>query len=98
MVVGLHLAAPYTALRRFLDLEPLRAGDLALCIALAAGLLAVLEVAKAGRRADRQGSESAPYAFEWGERVRMRDGRGRQGQVTPPAGRSVPATFASSVR
>jgi type II restriction enzyme len=28
-----------------------------------------------------------PYAFEWGARVRMRGGRGRHGQVTPPAWR-----------
>jgi hypothetical protein len=27
----------------------------------------------------------APYAFEWGEWVRMRGGRGLLGQVTPPA-------------
>jgi hypothetical protein len=26
-----------------------------------------------------------PYAFDWGARVRMRGGRGRLGQVTPPA-------------
>lgn len=26
-----------------------------------------------------------PYASEWGERVLMRGGRGRDGQVTPPA-------------
>ena len=25
------------------------------------------------------------YAFDWGERVRMRGGRGRRGQLTPPA-------------
>ena len=26
-----------------------------------------------------------PYAFEWGERIRIRGGLGRLGQVTPPA-------------
>ena len=30
-----------------------------------------------------------PYAFEWGARVRMRGGLGRDGQVTPPAWRST---------
>jgi hypothetical protein len=38
-----------------------------------------------------------PYAFEWGERVRMRGGRGRHGQVTPPAqlmGHADPRTTA----
>ena len=30
-----------------------------------------------------------PYASEWGERVLMRGGRGRLGQVTPPAWRST---------
>ena len=29
------------------------------------------------------------YAFEWGERVRMRGGDGRRGQLTPPAWRST---------
>ncbi len=29
------------------------------------------------------------YAFEWGERVRMRGGDGRRGHVTPPAWRST---------
>jgi P-type Ca2+ transporter type 2C len=60
LVVGLHLAALYTPLRRFLDLEPLGAAHLVLCIALAAGLLAVLEVAKARRRADRQREAISP--------------------------------------
>ena len=31
------------------------------------------------------GLESRPYAFDWGERIRMRGGRGRLGQLTPPA-------------
>ncbi len=38
-------------------MEPLRAADLGLCVALAAGLLAVLEVAKARRRAQRPPEE-----------------------------------------
>jgi len=29
--------------------------------------------------------EKGPFAFQWGERVRMRGGRGRLGHVTPPA-------------
>ena len=53
LVVGLQLAALYTPLRGFLDLEPLGIGDLAICIGMGAGLLAVLEAAKARRRALR---------------------------------------------
>ena len=34
----------------------------------------------------REGLEDMwPYAFDWGERVLMRGGRGRLGQLTPPA-------------
>ena len=50
LVVGLQLAAVYTPLREFLDLEPLRAIDLGLCVALALGLLVILEGAKARQR------------------------------------------------
>jgi Ca2+-transporting ATPase len=60
LVVALHLAAPYTPLRGFLGLEPLGAADLALCIALAAGLLAVLELVKVRRRAVRGASSPLP--------------------------------------
>jgi hypothetical protein len=56
LVVGLHLAALYTPLRHLLGLEPLGAADLALCAALAGGLLAVLELAKARRRGARRRS------------------------------------------
>ena len=37
----------------------------------------------------RLDADNRPYAFEWGGRVRMRGGRGRLGQVTPPAWRST---------
>lgn len=49
-VVVLQLMALYTPLHSFLDLEPLSIADLAVCIALGAALLAVLDVAKAWRR------------------------------------------------
>ena len=49
-VVGLQLAAIYTPLREFLDLEPLGALDLALCVGSGAALLAVLELVKLRRR------------------------------------------------
>ena len=54
VVVGLQLAAIYTPLREFLDLEPLGAADLALCVGLGAALLGVLELLKfRHRRATR---------------------------------------------
>jgi P-type Ca2+ transporter type 2C len=49
-VVALQLAAIYTPLRDFLDLEALDIGDVALCVALAFGLLVVLEAVKAIER------------------------------------------------
>jgi len=49
-VVVLQLIAIYTPLNGFLDLEPLRLGDLALCIGLGALLLVILEAQKARRR------------------------------------------------
>ena len=50
LVVALQLAAVYTPLNGFLDLEPLGAVDLAICFALGIGLLAMIEAAKANRR------------------------------------------------
>jgi Ca2+-transporting ATPase len=50
IVVALQLAAIYTPLRDFLDLEPLGATDLGICVGLGAALLAVLELVKARRR------------------------------------------------
>jgi Ca2+-transporting ATPase len=50
LVLGLQLLALYTPLNKFLDLEPLPAGDLALCGVLGVGLLALLEVQKTIRR------------------------------------------------
>jgi Ca2+-transporting ATPase len=50
VVVGLQLAAVFTPLRDFLDLEMISAADLLLCVVLGAGFLAVLEAEKAWRR------------------------------------------------
>jgi len=50
-VVGLQLVATYTPLRTFLDLEPLRAVDLALCALAGVGLLVLMEGSKLLRRA-----------------------------------------------
>ncbi|MFN3258556.1 MAG: cation-translocating P-type ATPase [Ilumatobacter sp.] len=58
LVVAFQLAALYTPLRDFLDLESLGAVDLAICVAAAVGLLVVLEAVKARRR--RRSSRSAP--------------------------------------
>ena len=55
LVVALQLAAMYTPLNGFLDLEPLGAVDLAICFALGIGLLAMIEAAKANRRAAHSG-------------------------------------------
>jgi P-type Ca2+ transporter type 2C len=49
-VAALQLVALYSPLRGFLDLEPLGALDLALCVSLGAGLLVVLEATKAWAR------------------------------------------------
>ena len=56
LVVALQLAALYTPLRSFLDLERLGPLDLALCIGLGVALLAALEVAKAQRRRVERGA------------------------------------------
>ncbi|MEZ5226992.1 MAG: cation-translocating P-type ATPase [Acidimicrobiales bacterium] len=59
-VVGLQLAALYTPLSSFLDLEPLGVIDLVVSVGLGVALLVVLEVGKLGRRgegADVEGSE-----------------------------------------
>ncbi len=50
VVIALQLVALYTPLNDFLDLEPLAAIDLALCVALGVALLVVLEAEKAWRR------------------------------------------------
>jgi P-type Ca2+ transporter type 2C len=49
-VVALQLAAIYTPLREFLDLEPMGAFDLAVCVGAGAVMLAALETAKVGHR------------------------------------------------
>jgi Ca2+-transporting ATPase len=53
LVVALQVAALTTPLRGFLDLEPLGAADVGLCVTLAVLLLAVLELVKARRRSQR---------------------------------------------
>ncbi len=50
LVLALQLAAVATPLRDLLDLEPLRAVDLALCFAIGLGFLLVLEGEKWTRR------------------------------------------------
>ena len=50
IVLSLQLAALYTPLHEFLDLDPLALGDLAICFGLGALLLAVLEATKAKTR------------------------------------------------
>jgi Ca2+-transporting ATPase len=54
-VTALQLAALFTPLRGFLDLEPLGAGDLAICAAAGFTLLITLEVVKARARANGTG-------------------------------------------
>ena len=55
-VVALQLVALYSPLHRFLDLEPLAAPDLAVCVGLGAALLVGLEATKAWQR--RQATDS----------------------------------------
>ena len=61
-VVGLQLAALYTPLNGFLDLDPLGVVDLAICVGLGVLLFAVLEAAKARTRrtASTTGVQLAP--------------------------------------
>ncbi len=59
LVTALQLAAIYTPLRTFLDLEPLDVVDLAVCAGAGLGLLVVLEVVKARARTDRTGIVSS---------------------------------------
>ena len=49
-VVACQLAAIYTPLRDFLDLESLAVGDLAVCVAAGVALLVILELVKLRRR------------------------------------------------
>ncbi len=60
VVVALQLAALYTPLNGFLDLDPLGAIDLAICLGLGVLLLAVLEAAKARARRTPPASDSNP--------------------------------------
>jgi Ca2+-transporting ATPase len=61
LVVALQLAALYTPLRDLLDLEPLAAPDLALCIGLGIGFVVLLEVIKAiSRRRHPNAAEQIP--------------------------------------
>ena len=61
-VVALQLLALYTPLAGLLDLEPLGALDLVVCVGLGAGLLAVLEAAKLRRLRSPGESEVSPVA------------------------------------
>ena len=54
LVVTLQLLAIYTPLNDFLDLEPLRAIDLAICVALGLALYSMVELTKQRRRAQHQ--------------------------------------------
>ena len=65
IVVGLQLAALYTPLRGSLDLEPLGAADLAVAVAVGAGFLAVVELAKAWRRGGRYGLHRPIAWLRW---------------------------------
>jgi Ca2+-transporting ATPase len=60
IVVALQLAALYTPLRHFLDLQPLSVFDLAACAAAGGVLLAVLELAKWRRRRTRPRRTASP--------------------------------------
>ena len=60
VVVALQLAALYSPLNGFLDLDPLGAIDLAICLGLGVLLLAVLEAAKARARRTSPRSDSKP--------------------------------------
>ncbi len=64
LVVGLQLAALYTPLRDALDLVPLGAADLAVAVAVGAGFLGVLELAKAWRRGGQRGLHQ-PVVWLW---------------------------------
>jgi Ca2+-transporting ATPase len=50
VVIGLQLLAIYTPLNEFLDLEPLGALDLLLCVGAGVALLVILEIVKALKR------------------------------------------------
>jgi Ca2+-transporting ATPase len=73
-VLSLQLAALYTPLRDVLDLDPLDASDLAVCAAFGAGVLLVLEVAKAYARRSAAAAHASPT---WrGGRTRYGSARG----------------------
>ena len=56
VVIALQLAALYTPLNDFLDVEPLGAADLAICVGLGLALLVVLEIVKYFNRTSRADS------------------------------------------
>ncbi len=60
VVVALQLAALYTPLNEFLDLDPLGAADLAVCVGLGVLLFAVLEAAKARTRRNASNTGDHP--------------------------------------
>ena len=60
LVVALQLAALYTPLNGFLDLDPLGATDLAICVYLGLALLVVLEITKHHNRRAHRDLEQRP--------------------------------------
>ncbi|MFT7394946.1 MAG: Ca2+-transporting ATPase, partial [Candidatus Azotimanducaceae bacterium] len=67
VVVAMQLAALYTPLNGFLDLDPLGATDLAVCVGLGLALLVVLEATKhLGRRAHADSSAATSNCDQQG--------------------------------
>jgi Ca2+-transporting ATPase len=69
IVLALQLAAVYTPLRGFLDLEPLRAVDLAVCLTAGAAMLVALEATKARHRRTTGGDSSTHSTTRGAARV-----------------------------
>jgi Ca2+-transporting ATPase len=68
VVVALQLAALYTPLNGFLDLDPLGAADLAVCVGLGLALLVVLEITKHhNRRAHADSSTETNNCYQQGD-------------------------------
>ena len=92
-VVALQLAAIYTPLREFLDLEPMGGTDLTVCIAAGAVMLATLEAAKVRHRRNLAVTSAAQRADDAALLARRthasRRGRRLLGRI-PPAGDHAP--------
>lgn len=63
LVVALQLAAVYTPLSEFLDLEPLGAADLTICVVAGVALLAVLEAVKVRNRRAAGPDAAVPHGM-----------------------------------